>query len=118
MTTMEEVICKAKELAGAAGKKTGELVNLGKLKVEAAENERAISAKLEMIGSIMYEAQKDGIAVEEKLAPLYEEVDVLKEKAAQLTAQMDELRHTRHCTACGKNNPNDAAFCQKCGKEL
>ncbi len=118
MTTMEEVICKAKELAETAGKKTGELVNLGKLKLEAAENERAISEKLEQIGSTVYEAHKNAASAEDALTPLFEEVDALKAKAAELNEKMDELRRTRHCDACGKNNPNDATFCQNCGKAL
>lgn len=118
MTTMEEVFCKAKELADTAGKKTGEWVNLGKLKLEAAENERAITAKLEQIGSIAYEAHKNNTDCAEALSPLFEEVSALEAKAAELAEKIDELRRTRHCDACGKNNPADAAYCQKCGKEL
>ncbi len=118
MTTMEEVICKAKELAETAGKKTGELVNLGKLKLEAAETERAIGAKLEAIGGTVYEAHKNGVSADETLALLFEEVDELKAKAADLNEKIDDLRRTKHCNACGKNNPCEAVFCQNCGKTL
>lgn len=118
MTTVEEVICKAKELAQTAGKKTGELVNLGKLKLEIAETQRDISARYELIGRYMYEASKNGVSVEERLPALYEKIDALKEKVAELERQMDELRHTKSCNDCGKSNPKDAAYCQKCGKSL
>ena len=50
MTTVEEVISKAKDLADAAGKKTGELVSLTKLKMEAIDTQKALSAALEKIG--------------------------------------------------------------------
>lgn len=118
MTTMEEVICKAKDLAEAAGKKTGELVSLTKLKLELAETERAIAGVMEKIGRAIYATQK-GEQMEDGVVEGYvAEADALQDKADDLAAQMDELRRTRHCCECGKNNPQEAAFCQNCGAKL
>lgn len=120
MTTVEEVLCKAKDLADAAGKKTGELVNLTKLRMEAAETQKAISDKLEAVGRVIYEAhkQEEGAAAPENLEALFTAINALEEKAAEITDKMDELRRTKHCSNCGKNNAADAAFCQGCGQKL
>lgn len=118
MVTVEDVVCKAKELAQNAGKKTGELVNLGKLKLEAAETAHEISERYEMIGKYVYEAHKNGADATEKLQSLFEKVDVLQQKAAELEAQINELRRMKHCEECGCQNPKAAQYCQKCGKKL
>ncbi len=118
MTTVEEVILKAKDLADAAGKKTGDLVQLTKLKLEAAETEKAISLQLEKIGRLVYAAHKSGESVEEELAAPYAELEQLEQKAEEIADKMDVLRCTRHCTACGQNNAAGAVYCQNCGEKL
>lgn len=118
MTTVEEVLYKAKELADAAGKKTGELVSLTKLKMEVATVQKEIAAELESIGRLVYEAHKNGTSAEEALPALFDAVDTLETKAVELTAEIERLQGMRHCTACGKNNAADAAFCQNCGGKL
>lgn len=118
MTVMEEVICKAKDLAGAAGKKTGELVSLTKLKFEAAEVARATSNKMEKIGRIVYAARLSGENADAALEKLFAEVAELEEQADELAVKIDELRCVKTCPACGKNNRAQAAFCQVCGEKL
>ena len=118
MTTVEEVILKAKDLADAAGKKTGDLVQLGKLKLEASETERAISLQLEKIGRLVYAAHKSGESVEQQLGEPYAALEQLAQKLAQINDAMDELRCTKHCNACGQNNAANAAYCQNCGEKL
>ena len=118
MTTMEEVLCKARDLADAAGKKTGDLVNLTKLKFEAAEVSRTISMKMEKIGRVMYESHTTGEECGETLETLFAEIAELEGKADALADKMDDLRRTKTCLSCGKNNRSDAAFCQNCGEKL
>ncbi len=118
MTTVEEVICKARDLAEAAGKKTEEMVNLTKLKWELSETRRAVCAKMEDIGRAVYTAHTEGVSADEKLEMLFADVAALEEKIAAVTAQIDELRGAKACDECGANNPNTAGFCQNCGKKL
>ncbi len=116
MTTVEEVISKAKDLADAAGKKTGELVSLTKLKMESIDTQKALSAALEKIGRSVYDAR--GAETQPELAELFATAEGLEARAAEIAAKIDELRRTKHCAACGKNNPADAAYCQACGEKL
>ena len=118
MTTVEEVICKAKDFADAAGKKTGELVSLTKLKFEAAEVSRTITMKMEKIGRIVYESRQSGENCDATLEALFADVAELEEKADTLAEKIDDLRRTKTCVSCGKNNRSDAAFCQNCGEKL
>ena len=109
-------ISKAKDLADAAGKKTGELVSLTKLKMESIDTQKALSAALEKIGRTVYDAR--GAETQPELAELFATAEGLEARAAEIAAKIDELRRTKHCAACGKNNPADAAYCQACGEKL
>ena len=118
MTTVEDVINKAKGLADAAGKKTEELVSLTKLKVESADTQKALSEQLEAVGRMVYAAYQRGEETREELLEPLQAIDALEQKAASILDKIDELRRTKHCSACGKNNAQDAAFCQNCGAKL
>ncbi len=118
MTVMEEVVCKARELVDTVGQKTGEFVNLGKLKLESTQIERDLEAQFCEIGKVVYNTRQNGESVEEALAVLFEQVQTLEEKASQVRQQMEELRRVKKCDVCGNSNPRDAFFCQKCGKKL
>ena len=58
MTTFEDVLYKAKTMAEAAGKKTSDMLEATRLKMEAAEIEKDISATLEGLGRLIYDGRK------------------------------------------------------------
>lgn len=118
MTTWEEVVCKAKELADAAGRKASDVAEVAKQKMKIAENERGIRVALEAMGGMLYESRKDGVEMnEELLAELVAQVDDLTAANEQLQAEIDNRRGCKTC-ACGATNPEGAAYCNACGKEL
>ena len=118
MTTWEEVVCKAKELADAAGRKAVDVVDIAKQKMKIAENDRAIRVTLEAMGGMLYESRKEGVEMnEELLAELIAQVDDLTAANEQLQAEMDNRRGCKTCV-CGATNPEGAAYCNACGKEL
>ena len=64
----------------------------------------------------MYDAR--GEEAQPELAELFATAEGLEARAAEIAAKIDELRRTKHCAACGKNNPAEAVYCQACGKKL
>ena len=118
MTTWEEVVCKAKELADAAGRKASDVAEVARQKMKIVENERAIRVALEAMGGMLYGSRKEGIEMnEELLAELVAQVDELTAANEQLQAEMDNRRGCKTCE-CGTKNPEGSAFCNACGKEL
>jgi len=60
MGTFEDVLYKAKAVAETAGKKTGELVDQMRLKVDLTAAEKELAAVYEEMGRLVYEAYKKG----------------------------------------------------------
>ena len=58
MTTFEDILCKGKNAAECVGKKASDIVEVTKLKMEAAEMEKDIAATLEGLGRLVYDSRK------------------------------------------------------------
>jgi uncharacterized coiled-coil DUF342 family protein len=93
VSDLEHILAKVKEAADVAGKKTGEFVEISKLKIEAADIENKIEKKYAQIGKIVYEAASERtdctMSVHDKAA----EIDELKDKLAKLREQIKEIKN-------------------------
>ncbi len=118
MGAFEDVLIKAKDLAETAGKKTSDMVELTKLKVEAAEIEKDIAATLEGLGRLIYDARKAGEDVGELIDDCVARVDELTKKKDEAEARICEFRNAVRCRNCGTVNPDDACYCKKCGEKI
>lgn len=119
MKTWEEVVCKAKELASAAGRKATDIADIAKTKLKIAENEKAIEATMEALGRLFYDSRKNETEPdEETVGELIAQVDELNRANEDLQASLNSACGRKVCAACGAANAEDAVFCNKCGKEL
>ncbi len=118
MATLESILNKAKDAAEAAGRKTGELVDVTKLKMEIARTERDLAATYEGLGRLAYDAKKGAEDQTELMDSCVAHIDEL---TAQLNAQREklaEMKNAVRCAACGTLNDQDAVFCKACGGKL
>ena len=97
MTTFEDVLYKAKTMAEAAGKKTSDMLEATRLKMEAAEIEKDISA-----------------TVDECIVKL----DELNNKLEEARDAISAYKKMQRCKQCGADNTDDAIYCKKCGAKL
>lgn len=118
MTVMEEILCKTREFVDAAGKKTGDLVTLGKVKMDSAKTERELERTFQEIGRMVYAQYRNDEAADDALKALFEQVDALQKNADALKDEADVLRQAKRCNDCGHVNVRAASFCQNCGKKL
>ena len=118
MATWEDVVCKARELVDAAGRKVVDVAEITKLKLRKAENERAICDAMEAIGRLVYEGRLADTQPEEGVvAELCRQINEYRAANAEIQSQLDG--HCGYTTCeCGTTNPQGAAFCNACGKEL
>lgn len=118
MAVFEDVLSRAKAMAEAAGKKTGELVETTKIKLEIAELQREIASLYEGLGRLVYDGRQSGESVEDMIESC---IAHLEEQNAYLQDLQDRLLENRNavrCAACGTVNEDTARFCSQCGKNL
>lgn len=118
MVTWEDVVFKAKELSEAAANKALDIADVAKLKIELAENEKAIRKTYETIGRLAYLAARAEQEDDDTMAELMTQIDELNEENASLIDQIDRYHYRKTCSACGTANEEAASYCKHCGESL
>ena len=115
MNDFNAILGKVKNWANAAGKKTEEVVEASKLKLQIVSLNGEISKAYEELGTMVYHAAKNNEPVGEEMDSVMEKIDALLEKLAALEGKVVEIKKVRTCGNCGANCPSDAHFCSRCG---
>jgi hypothetical protein len=114
----EDAVIKAKGAADYAGKKTGEFVELSKLRISEAEIEKKIDYEYLELGKMVYKAAKENTDCTEYIGEKTAAIDRLFDEHADFTRKINELRNVKKCPECAYENPTEAEYCNKCGTKL
>lgn len=118
MAMFEDVLSRAKSMAQSAGKKTEELVELTKTKVQIGDLRREISSLYEGLGRLVYDSRHSEESVDELVDACVEQLDEQLKELARLEERVMESKSVIRCDSCGSFNAQDASFCNQCGKKL
>ncbi|MGN0171711.1 MAG: zinc ribbon domain-containing protein [Acutalibacteraceae bacterium] len=118
MPTIDELLGKAREVADAAGKKTTELLDKTKIRMEISSLEKQLAATYEGIGRLVYDAETSGEDISELKKDAYESVAQQQARIEELQNKLYDYSHAVRCKSCGAINEEDALFCKKCGEKL
>ena len=118
MEFLDNVIEKAIGVYDVAAKKTGEVVEISKLKMECVKLNTEIKRLYEQMGSSVYSMVKNKFENLDLINSLSQEID---EKIAILKALNDRINETKNtfcCQTCGSKNVEENYYCSKCGSRM
>ncbi len=115
MNDYNEIFDKAKLIFNAMGKKTEEVVESSKLKLQILSVNSDIAKAYQELGSIVYHAAKKNSACSEAVEAKMDDIDALLHKLHTLEERITEIYRVRKCPNCGASCPTDAHFCSRCG---
>ena len=116
---MERILSELKNTADKVAKKSGELVEISKVKLSIASTKSEINAQFKALGETVYLAQKEDSDVgAEKIEEIIGILDGLYERLDNLAEINSALKNERICPSCGKSNPLNQPFCGGCGSKL
>lgn len=118
MGVFDDLCGKAKDVADAAGKKTGEIVELTKFKMKESQLHSDIRTAHEKLGSAVYSMVKADYENPELINSMAEEIDELMAKLKEVEDKISELKRVVKCPCCGANNAQDSSYCSQCGCKL
>jgi len=114
----EEIMIKAKAVADTAGKMTGDVVEIGKLRYQIKQAQWDIEKTYSKFGTLVYESKKGTDDYSDVIALAMGEIDALNEKINELEGRLRSHKRAKKCEGCGKDNELDSSFCSRCGGAL
>ncbi|MBR5540203.1 MAG: hypothetical protein IKU56_02360 [Clostridia bacterium] len=118
MAKFEDVVSRVKDVAETAGRKTGELVELGKMKLKIADLRREIAGAHEGLGRLMYDSRKSGEPVDDMVDACIDHISALHAEIDELEERIMDSKNVVRCHGCGAFNENTAVFCNQCGAKI
>lgn len=109
---------KARDVCDAATKKTGELVEISKLKMECASLNGEIRRLYEKLGGCVYSMVKANYDNQDVIDGIIEEVDECKARLRELNGTIEHIKRITICPACGCKNPKESFYCARCGSRI
>jgi uncharacterized protein with PIN domain len=114
----EEIMSRAKTVADTAGKKTGEVVDMGKLRYQIKQTEWDIEKTYAKLGAIVYESRQSHENFDEVIDLAISEIDALNERQAELEERLRTYKKVSRCPGCGKENDLNSTYCSRCGTSI
>ncbi len=118
MAMFEDVVSRVKSVAETAGRKTGELVELGKIKIKIADLQREVSSAQEGLGRLVYDSRISGQSVEDMIDACVAHITELQSEIEELEEKVLESKNAVRCADCGVLNESTATYCNRCGAKL
>ena len=116
---MDKFLSELKNTASKVVRKSSELVEISKIKLNIANVKSDISANYKLLGELVYLSQTDDAEPDtEKIQETIARIDELNEKLSALLEDSSALKNEKVCPECAKNNAKDALFCVKCGHKF
>ncbi len=118
MGILDDVVVNAKSAAEAVGRKAGQLVDVSKLRISAAEVNSEITKRYETLGRYVYENCHGLLAGDPEAFGKMSEIDELRAQAASIAKELGDKQNKTVCPVCGKQCANTDTFCSTCGAKL
>lgn len=118
MANIEGFIDKARLVADAAGKKTGEIVEISKLKLQCVKLNNDINKLYAKLGESVYAMKGQGYENTAVIDNLCSNIKKLLKQLDDVSAKIADMKNIIICSACGEKNPNTSYYCSKCGSRI
>lgn len=118
MGIFDDVVVNAKSAAEAVGRKAGQLVDVSKLRIGAAELNSEITKRYDVLGQYVYDNCRQLLTGDPEAFGMMAEIDELKAQAAAIAKELGDRQNKIICSTCGKACANSDQFCSSCGAKL
>jgi len=115
MSFWDELSKGVTDAANFTVKKTNELTNAAKLRINLRMEEAKLSKCFEEIGRIYYSFKKTGAGSPADIAALFDEADEIKINIAVIKQEIAKAKNSKICVNCGAELNVKAAYCMDCG---
>lgn len=118
MSIFEDTVLGVKDLGTSVSKKAGDLIDVSRLKVSAAELRKEIGKRYEALGRIVYDSKKSGTEIDGIVSECAASIDALYSRLDEVNKKIADRQNKVYCPACGAMVDKKALYCSRCGQRL
>ncbi len=118
MDMFDNLFDRAKEVYDAASKKTCEVYEVSKLKLEIVNLNNEIKKLYEKLGSCIYSMVKADYENQDVVDSITEEIDDCKIRINYLQKKLGDMKNLIVCENCGTKNSIENFYCKNCGTRI
>ncbi len=118
MGFFEDALNKTKEVVDVAYKKTGEVVNVEKLKFNAASLKTKREKDYAELGKIYFELVKDNTDLDDNTRNLVDAIAEKNDEIIRLNQDIQSFKNKKLCPNCNTSIEANSTFCKNCGEKL
>jgi ribosomal protein L40E len=118
MSFMNDWRSKIAKATKTISQTSGDLYKTTKLNLTMGTEEENLKKLYLEVGKKVHEIYAYGGSLGKFFDEKYKEIKEVETKIDELKKQLEELRQTKICPACGKEADKVATFCPKCGASL
>ena len=115
---MEKIISDIKKTVDGLTKKSGEIVEITKVKLAISDTKNQIDSRLRALGKLVYDASGPEYSEDNSADSLIEELNELYSQLKEHEERLASLKCEVICPKCGFSCSEDSVFCKKCGAKL
>lgn len=113
---MDRIISEIRNTADKVAKKSSELVELSKAKLNISNTKSSLNSNFRILGELIYLSHKEESDIDSsKIEETIEKIDSLYEKLAEFENIAAALSNKKLCPECRNQNDTNAVFCSSCG---
>lgn len=110
---------KVTELGTGLSKKSGALLETGKIKIQISQIENKIRDKKLELGAGVYSAYRTGDTNDTSIKAICQEIVGLEQEIANLDQKLNSLQPKQFtCASCNKPISETTIFCSSCGSKI
>lgn len=115
---MEKIFSDLKNSVNSAVKRSGELLEISKVKMAVADTKNEIGRKYRELGEKVYEAHQEDADTATEVEGIIWELDELFEVLKSHEMKLASLKKEKICENCKQSSDMEAAYCSKCGAKF
>ena len=118
MDFLDNAVEKVKDAFDVVCKKTGDVVNVSKQKIDVASIETKLAKDYEKLGKIYYEMIKNAETPSEEITILKNNIAEKIDNIKALKTEINNSKNKRFCPVCGASIDKNSVYCNICGAKL
>lgn len=118
MTFFEELKKNLTDVSGTLAKKSGEVVEVQKLKMKKYSIEGDIRKDYELMGRIFYAQMEESGEIDDNVTEIFQRIAEAKDAVAEIEDKLAKASKGKFCTTCGEKASKNMSYCPYCGAKF